>query len=330
MREMSNQQRLALVNAGQLLSGWQAARDQVKSHAYGLRWKNVHGQKRLFRQRDRRGHGSVVQVELDAAERLLNEFRQGKERAHARFDSLSAKLAEQARLNRALRLSRAPEVVARVCRALDAAGLSKDFIVIGTNAMFAYESAAGVHFLAELLASGDVDLLYDARKSLTLVSRKLDGEGLTGLLRKADRSFQPLRKRHFRAANDEGFLVDLVTPPRPMADPDPVSFAADDLVAAEVPGLQWLVNSPKLETVVIDEKGWPFPMRVPDPRAFALHKAWLSRRLDRDPVKRPRDLSQARAVAEAVKAHMPQLPFVPDQLTFLHGDVRAAATLLVE
>jgi len=330
VRELSHQQRLALVNTGQLLSGWQAARDQVRSHAYGLRWKTIHGQKRLFRQRDRLGHGSVVRADAEEAERLLREFHDGKERARARFASLSGKVDEQARLNRALRLPRAPGVVARICRALDAANLSRDFVVIGTNAMFAYESAAGVHFSTELLASGDVDLLHDARKGLTLVSRKLGGEGLAGLLKKADRSFQPLRKRHFRAANDEGFLVDLVTPLRPMADPDAISFGTDDLVASEVPGLQWLVNSPKLEAVVIDERGWPFPMRVPDPRAFALHKAWLSQRSDRDAVKRPRDLGQARAVAAAIEAHLPQFPFVPGDLAYLHGDVRAAAALLFE
>ena len=92
--------------------------------------------------------------------------------------------------------------------------------------------------------------------------------------------------------------------------------------------IQWLVNAPKLEAVGVDEKGWPFPLRVPDPRAFALHKAWLSGLPDRSPVKRPRDLSQARAVAAAVTECMPHLPFVLDDLTALHGDVRAAAELI--
>lgn len=328
MTPLSNQQRLALVNTSQLFDAWRAARDQVKSHAYGLRWKTIHGRRRLFRQRDREGNGSIVKAEGGDAERLLGEFQEGKARAKARFATMTARVDEQARLNRALRVSRAPEVVARICRALDAEGLGKDFVVIGTNAMFAYEAAAGVAFLTELLASGDIDLLYDARKKLTLVSRKLGGEGLNGLLRKADRSFQPLRKRHFRAVNDDGFMVDLVVPRRPMDEATPVRFAEDDLVAAEVPGLQWLVNAPKLEAVAADEKGWPFPLRVPDPRAFALHKAWLSAQPDREPLKRPRDLDQARAVAAAVRGHMPQLPFVLHDLTALHGDVRAAAALI--
>ena len=86
-------------------------------------------------------------------------------------------------------------------------------------------------------------------------------------------------------------MVDLIMPPRGMHESDPVSFAAEDLVAAEVPGLQWLLNAPKIDTVAIDEGGWPTPLRVPDPRAFALHKAWLASRPDRDPVKKQRDLA---------------------------------------
>jgi hypothetical protein len=69
------------------------------------------------------------------------------------------------------------------------------------------------------------------------------------------------------------------------------------------------------------------PLRVPDPRAFALHKAWLASRPDREPLKKPRDLAQAKAVAAMVVQHMPQLPF--DQaLTSLHGDLRAMRSAL--
>jgi hypothetical protein len=37
-----------------------------------------------------------------------------------------------------------------------------------------------------------------------------------------------------------------------MKDAGPVSFADDDLVDAEVPGMQWLVNAPTLWTVAVD------------------------------------------------------------------------------
>lgn len=220
-----------------------------------------------------------------------------------------------------------PRVVARVLRQLDDAGLHENFTVIGTQALYAYESAGGAHFLLELLASGDVDLLYDARHKITLVSDKLDGDGLLGLLKKADKTFECVRENGYRAANAGQFMVDLVIAPRGMQRADAVTFGASDLVAAEVPGLQWLLNAPKIDTIAIDEDGWPVAIKAPDPRAFALHKAWLSGLNTRDPIKKPRDLAQARAVATLVRNQMPQFSF-EETLTSLHGDVRAMLPVL--
>jgi len=159
------------------------------------------------------------------------------------------------------------------------------------------------------------------------VSNKLDGNGLLGLLKKADRTFECIRKDGYRAANAGQFMVDLVVAPGGMHKSDSVTFAKADLVATEVPGLQWLLNSPKLDTVAIDENGWPVPMRVPDPRAFALHKAWLSVQASREPLKKSRDLDQAKALGKVIEEHLPHLSF-DDALTSLHGDVRQMLSVL--
>jgi hypothetical protein len=260
-------------------------------------------------------------------ENTLAQFLEGKARAQERLAGSDARLEEQARLNKALRLARVPRIVARILRQLDEQGLLGAFTVLGTQTLYAYEAAGGVQFLLELLASGDVDLLYDARQKLTLTSTRLEGVGLLGLLKKADRSFELVRTRGFRAANAGQFMVDLIIPPRTMREAEPVTFSGNDLVASEVPGLQWLINSPKIDAIAVDEDGMPVPFRAPDPRAFALHKAWLSQQSERDPVKKPRDLAQARAVAQLVREMMPHLKF-DDALTSLHGDVRAMRKLL--
>lgn len=69
------------------------------------------------------------------------------------------------------------------------------------------------------------------------------------------------------------------------------------------------------------------PFHVPDPRAFALHKAWLSQQLTHEPLKKPRDLAQARVVAQLVREYMPHLSF-DESLFSLHGNVRAMRELL--
>ena len=54
---------------------------------------------------------------------------------------------------------------------------------------------------------------------------------------------------------------------------------------------------------------------------FALRKAWLSALPEREPLKKPRDLDQARSVAKLVVEDMSHLSF-ENTLTSLHGDVR--------
>ena len=83
---------------------------------------------------------------------------------------------------------------------------------MGTNALFAYEVEAGVHVESGLIASGDIDLLYDARRHISLAVKGLATEGLIGLLKRVDSSFAPARPRSFRAANRDGYLVDLIRP----------------------------------------------------------------------------------------------------------------------
>lgn len=327
MQLLSNQQRLHLVNTQQLYENYIAAHRHARSYAYGMRWKVVRGVDYLFREKDRRGNGKLLGRRSPETEQILAAFQEGKTRARERLAAIRQQLDEQARMNKALRLVRVPRVVARILRELEEHDLGGAFTVLGTQAMYAYEAAGGVQFLLELLASGDVDLLYDARKKMTLVSSRLDGEGLIGLLKKADRTFEPIRKRGFRAANAGQFMVDLIIGPRSMHESEPITFGTDDLVASEVPGLQWLINSPKLVTVAVDEDGQPVPFHVPDPRAFALHKAWLSQQHAREPLKKPRDLAQARAVAQLVREYMPHLNF-DETLTSLHGNVRAMHELL--
>ena len=327
MKPLSNQQRLHHVNSEQLYENYQSTRGHWAAYVYGMRWKTIRGKEYLFKDRDRRGNGKSLGARSAETEALLASFQAGRVAAHERLQLVTERLQEQARLNKALRINRVPSVIAKVLRELDAAGLRDDFTVIGTQALYGYEAVAGVHFILELLASGDVDLLYDARKKLTVVSDKLDGHGLLGLLKKADRTFECIRENGYRAANAGQFMVDLVIAPQGMHSPEGVTFAKADLVATEVPGLQWLLNSPKLDTVAIDEDGWPVPMRVPDPRAFALHKAWLSEQTSREPLKKPRDLEQARALAKVVVEHLPHLSF-EDTLTSLHGDVRQMLPLL--
>ena len=55
-------------------------------------------------------------------------------------------------------------------------------------------------------------------------------------------------------------------------------------------------------------------MTCPDPRAFALHKLWLSERDDRNPLKKKRDRHQAHTVAYLLARYMPQYKFAAEEM----------------
>jgi hypothetical protein len=73
--------------------------------------------------------------------------------------------------------------------------------------------------------------------------------------------------------------------------------------------------------VIIGDDGYPVSMVVPDPRAFAIHKVWLSEQTDREPVKKKRDEDQGLVIALLVIKYMPQYKFEPSKLRMFPKDV---------
>ena len=191
-------------------------------------------------------------------------------------------------------------------------------IVIGTNAIYAYEAAAGIFFDSAIMATRDMDILWDIRSKLTLATdNKIEPGGLLGILRKSDRSFELSRSRPFQAVNRDGYMVDLIK-----AEPQKKIVIKErrrmgglgDLEAVEISNLQWLLSSQKFLQFVIGDDGYPSTMISPDPRAFSLHKLWLSEQPDRDPIKKKRDKDQGLAVAQLVLQYLPQYPFKKAEL----------------
>lgn len=315
MYPLTDQQRLFYVESSQTYEAWHQAKRQYDAHKYGMRWLLSKGNEYLVRLIDAKGNGKSIGRRMPETELIYQNFCAGKEMAESRFRSLSKRMAEQARLNKAAKIDRVHTVVGDILLALDDTDAYKDFRVVGTHAIFAYEAMAGVQCKQEMLASGDVDLMYDHRKNLAIVAKKLEPiGGLLGILKRVDKSFELMPDLKFRAANKDGFMVDLITPPRDIRNSQPIQFADTDLSAVEVPNLQWLANAPLERVIAISGNGVPVPFRVPDPRAFAIHKAWLSQQSDREPVKRVRDMNQAVLVVEIINNYLPNFPLKKEYL----------------
>jgi hypothetical protein len=326
--ELNNDQRREAVNNRQRYAAYLEAKAQLQTYRGSMSWSEIKGRQYLVRSAyDKSGirRQSSIGPRSPEIEATKREYDRGRLAAEQRFKDIKAVMVRQAALNRAVGLARVPLIGAKVIRALDDAGiLGSGIRVLGTNAIYAYEAAAGVFVDPGLTATEDIDLLFDSREELSfMASEDVSERSLLRLLQKVDHSFEKSRQT-FRAANRDGYFVDLIKPLRTppwTADREKVGSDAGDLAAAEIEGLAWHESASAFEAVAIDEKGEPLRIVATDPRVWAAHKLWLSKRKDRDPVKRKRDETQARTIAQLVARYLPQLPFIPEQVKMLPKNV---------
>ena len=322
--DLNPDQRREAINTQQRFAGLAEAQARRRGFRGSMVWGESKGRQYLMRSAyDKQGRRRQTSLgpRSSQTERVKAEFDRGRMEARARWENLRLVMDRQAAVNRALGLGRVPLLGARIIRALDASGLLGGAIrVLGTNALYAYEAVAGVRIEPGLTTTDDIDLLLDSRARLQFVAT---GEGETAsllrVLQQIDASFVRSRER-FRARNRDGYIVDLIKPMRmPPWRQDPVRLGDDvgDLEAVELEGLAWHENAPAFEAVAIDERGEPLRIVASDPRVFAIHKYWLSQRLDREPIKKPRDLRQAQVVAALTAAYLPHLRLDGDDLRML-------------
>jgi len=329
--ELSLESRRIYIDSVQAYEVFLDAERDMQKHAGSMRWKSVHGKEYLVK-RSPRGSEKGLGPRSPETEAIFDAFVHDKVLADQRFIEARERINERAAFNQAARLNRVPWVAGQIARKLSQnPDLASRTMLIGTNAIYAYEAAAGVRVDSGIVSTMDLDILWDTRHKLKMAG--LSVEGLIGLLRGLDRTFKPLAPdghHGFRAVNAGGYMVDLIEPARRnvlFSKPSSMSELDDDLVAVEIKGMEWLVSCPRFKAVAFDEKGYPVPMVVPDPRAFALHKQWLSRQDDRDPLKKARDEAQARSVFYMTINHFPQLPFADAALRALPYPIRKRAAL---
>jgi hypothetical protein len=313
--ELTNEQRRQLIDAQQLFSAWHPAALELGSLGT-MRIQSAKGSPYMYEV-----HGKVRKSLGRVTPELLAKKAQHDARRAAlktRLKTLEKRLEKMAPVNRALGLGRMPKLPARILRELDREQLlGSHVIVAGTNALYAYEAATGTVLEQEFIATMDADLLWDTKQSLLLATTGIKREGLMGILRRVDRSF--VADFGFNAKNDEGYIVDLICAE---TDDFTIMKADNDLEATPMAGAEWLLAAPQFEQTIIGEDGLPSRIAVPEPRTFALHKLWVSRRKDRSPLKVPRDRDHARVVSALVRTYLRE-PFTVKAMPWLPKELKA-------
>jgi hypothetical protein len=278
---------------------------QARPYAGSMYWKREGAYEYLVKTRPRRRTQERLGARSDQTEQVFADYHSRKLALESRLASLQEALTEAERMNKALKAGRTPNLVVAVLQALEDAGLSDHFTVVGTHALYAYETAAGVRIVQGALATQDVDLLWDARKRVQFMSdlQHLDASVLS-VLKRADRSFERKEGQNETAINARGFEVDFLRRQPVDGDPHPFRFSDDegDLWPVQAIRASVLTTASRFEHPVIAVNGRMAMMRTISPQVFVEFKRWMGERApQREEVKRRRDRLQADIVQELLE-----------------------------
>jgi hypothetical protein len=242
----------------------------------------------------------------ERTEKIHAEFHERKAKAQARVVRLRDQLKAHVRLNRALRVGRMPAIAVRVLARLHKAGLAAFLRIVGTHAMFAYETAAGLRLPSEVMTT------LDARRRIQFAAA-LEAEAPTmmlELLRKVDKTFAIDEQQRYTLVNDDGFQVDFLRRMQAEDDDHPIKLGRpgeEDVYVVQAKRAEQLMSAPRFSEIVVATTGEMARMDTIHPAAFRDFKRWMARQPDRDALKRRRDLLQADAVDEMLQERLPHL-----------------------
>lgn len=291
-----------LIDATTVFTEHQRVKAQAQPYAGTMYWKREGAHEYLVKTRPRRRTQERVGARSVQTEAIFSEFSTRKQAFEARLKSLDEALTEAERLNKALKVGRTPSLVVTLLQVLEDAGLSAHFTVVGTHALYAYETAASVRIVPGALATQDVDLLWDARKRVQFMTEidHLDASVLS-VLKRADPSFERKEGQNETAINARGFEVDFLRRQPVEGDPHPFRFSADegDLWPVQAVRANVLTTAPRFEHAVVSATGRMALMRTIAPATFVEFKRWLAKDApQREEAKRRRDRLQADIVQE--------------------------------
>ncbi len=308
---LSESQLRQLSDAQAVLRHSRVARQEAQEVRGSMRWKTVGGRQYLLRVSPRGAERSLG-PQTQETQAIFDAFHSRKSSAQARLAAMRQRMDEMRQLNRVYQIGRAPSILVRCLNALEDAGLAQQFLVVGTHALYAYETAAGVRVQSGSMATQDLDLLFDVRKlrAFTTLLKRTELRSLIAVLQRADKTFKVRRDKLETAVNDDGFEVDIIRRMQVDGDPHPLRLSDDenDFWAVQADQGQAMASSPRFAQMVVSPQGEMAIMHTLHPLVFIRLKHALSQRLGRDPLKAPKDKLQAQVVQALWDRYLQFLP----------------------
>jgi hypothetical protein len=293
-----------LIDSIAVFQEYQRVRGLARKFAGSMYWKHENGYEYLVKTMPRSRKQERIGPRSPQTELIFQQYTTQKTALHARTEAISQALDEAQRLNKALKVGRVPSLVIDILRCMQDAGLAAHFTVVGTHALYAYETAAGVRITPGALATQDVDLLWDARKRVKFMAdmATLDASVLQ-VIQRADSTFVRKEGQNETAVNAKGFQVDFLRRQPEGDDPHPFRFSDQegDLWPVQAVRASVLTSAPRFSQVVVAANGRMAEMQTIAPNVFVDFKRWLaSQAKHREPIKQRRDTLQADIVQSLI------------------------------
>jgi len=292
----TDEQRRTLINLDQYYSAFRDAEIELRRLGNPLHWKTVNGKDYLYEIIDSRGNAKGRGPRSPETERLHAEWHQTRDRRNGAKEAIG----EVGRLYRALRLgSISPEAAAILREADIRSMLGRSVVVVGTNAMPAYEIEAQARIGTGLDETQDFDMAWIG--GLELLNAGARQNPIWDILKAVDPTYTINQERNFQARNAKAYEIELLVAPSRAG----TLVAGDKPAPLALPEQEWLLNGTFVDHVVCARDGSPARIVAPDPRWFALHKLWMSDQEKRNPLKRPKDRKQGERLLNAIADFMP-------------------------
>lgn len=306
----NTEQRRHLQNLLQFYETWKEVSRSLAQLPGGMYWRVINSKEYLYKYVTSSGikQSTSVGPKTPQTEAIAEHFQQAKKDLQKRLEAIEGRIKTLAPIMRVLNVPAIDETAGKILRALDQVEyLGRNILVIGTYAMTAYEMTAETRFAEGFDATEDLDftiIVDPANPNDSDFPRRLL---LT--LKEVDKSFLVSPSSSKTVVNKGGYRVDLLI----SNDLAPAMQRAMPWKPEALVGQEWLALGTPVQQVLIDFNGWPVLLTSPDPRYFAVHKLWLSKRPKRiREGKAPKDAAQGKMLLKAIQEFMPHYPIDDD------------------
>ncbi|MBK9624582.1 MAG: hypothetical protein IPO38_08480 [Rhodocyclaceae bacterium] len=286
----SDEDQRIIANTEQLYEGMLAALRERKDIGYTrMAWKTINAAEYLYAWPQQGGEKSLGRRSADT-EKQLTDFDTSASALDSQIEGISSALEKVLAQYKALHLPQIMSLPAKILRLLDLQGhLGKDLIVVGTNAFAAYEIEAGQRFAHGMDETEDFDLSWCRDSEISLhATTRITGSPLFTAIKQVDSSFRINDKRPYRAINNKGYEVELLTAPSVMK-----SLATNEIFStAAIPEQEWLLKGNPYDISPAPVMAHLHPLSFQIPAGWRA-QMWLANKPERRSDKKERTQSKA-------------------------------------